>query len=236
MDTCRLFACITDGKTQEIEVARLWKFAPGTVVVMDRAYVDYKWWERMTQQGVYFVTRCRRDLHYEVIEKRSLPKNRNIRADEIIHFTNYRKGQHYQTRYRRIVLWDDDKQQEVVFLTNHLTWGPTTVAAVYRDRWQIECFFKALKQLLRIRTFVGTSPNAVKTQIWTALIAILLLKYLQLRSTFPWSLSNLCALLRQQLFVYRDLFTWLDQPFHPPPALAAALAQQLELPINWDSR
>jgi hypothetical protein len=96
--------------------------------------------------------------------------------------------------------------------------------------------FKALKQLLRIRTFVGTSPNAVKTQIWTALIAILLLKYLQLRSSFQWSLSNLCALLRQQLFVYRDLFNWLDQPFQPPPALAEALAQQLELPINWDSK
>jgi hypothetical protein len=229
------FACITDGKTQEIEVARQWKFAPGTVVVMDRAYVDYKWWEQMTEDGVFFVTRCRRDLHYQVLERREIPQNRNIRSDEVIQFTNYRKGQRYLTRYRRIVLWDESKQQEVVFLTNHLQWGATTITAVYRDRWQIECFFKALKQLLRIRTFVGTSANAVKTQIWTALIAMLLLKYLQLRSSFSWSLSNLCALLRQQLFVYRDLFAWLEPPFQPPPALAEALAKQIELPIHWDS-
>jgi hypothetical protein len=230
------FACITDGKTQEIQVARQWKFAPGTVVVMDRAYVDYKWWEQITEEGVFFVTRCRRDLHYEVVERREVPQNRNIRCDEVIQFTNYRKGQHYRTQYRRIVLWEESKQQEIVFLTNHLQWGATTVTAVYRDRWQIECFFKALKQLLRIKTFVGTSANAVKTQIWTALIAILLLKYLQLRSSFSWSLSNLCALLRQQLFVYRDLFAWLEQPFQPPPALAEALAKQLELPIHWDSK
>jgi hypothetical protein len=132
------FACITDGKRQEIQVAREWNFAPGTVVVMDRAYLDYKWWEQMTQNGVFFVTRCRRDLHYEVVESREVPQNRNIRSDEVIRFTNYRQGQHYFTPYRRIVLWDESKQREIVFLTNHCQWGATTTAAVYRDRWRIE--------------------------------------------------------------------------------------------------
>ena len=96
--------------------------------------------------------------------------------------------------------------------------------------WQIELFFKALKQNLRIQTFVGTSANALQIQIWTALIALLLLKYLQLRARFGWSLSNLAALLRQQLFVDRDLFSWIDQPFQPPPQLAP-IAEQI--PLSW---
>ena len=107
--------------------------------------------------------------------------------------------------------------------------GATTIAAVYRDRWQIELFFKALKQCLRVKTFVGTSPNALKIQIWTALIAMLLLKYLQLRSTFGWSLSNLVALLRQQLFVYRDLWVWINKPFQAPPPLVEISEAQLAL-------
>jgi IS4 transposase len=104
----------------------------------------------------------------------------------------------------------------------------STIAKIYRDRWQIEVFFKALKQSLRVKTFVGTSANALKIQIWTALIAMMLLKYLKLKSSFNWSLSNLVALLRQQLFVYRDLWTWLDCPFTPPPPLEG-LHDQLQL-------
>ena len=120
---------------------------------------------------------------------------------------------------RRIEVWDEAQQRTLVFLTNHRRFAASTIAAIYRQRWQIELFFKALKQNLRIKTFVGTSPNALQIQIWTALIALLLLKYLQLRARFGWSLSNLAALLRQQLFVYRDLFAWIDQPFQPPPLL-----------------
>jgi IS4 transposase len=117
----------------------------------------------------------------------------------------------------------------LVFLTNHLELAAATVAAVYKERWQIELFFRALKQSLRVKTFVGTSANALKTQLWTALIAMLLVKYLQLRSTFGWSLSNLVALLRQQLFVYRDLWTWIDDPFQPP--ISASLPKQLALQL-----
>jgi len=105
----------------------------------------------------------------------------------------------------------------LVFLTNHLTFGPTTIARIYKDRWQIELLFKALKQHLKVKTFVGTSANALHIQLWTALIALLVLKYLQLRSTFGWSLSNLVALLQFQLFTHRDLWTWLNAPFTGPP-------------------
>jgi Transposase DDE domain len=114
----------------------------------------------------------------------------------------------------------------VVFLTNYRGFAASTIAVVYRQRWQIELFFKALKQNLRIKTFVGTSPNALQIQIWTALIALLVLKYLQPRARFGWSLSNLAALLRQQLFVYRDLFAWIDEPFRPPYCSTPA-------PSNW---
>jgi hypothetical protein len=107
--------------------------------------------------------------------------------------------------------------KHLVFVTNHLGLGPTTIARIYKDRWQIELFFKALKQNLRVKTFVGTSANALHIQVWTALIALLLLKFLQLTATFGWSLSNLVALLRMNLFVYRDLWTWVNEPFAAPP-------------------
>jgi hypothetical protein len=163
-----------------------------------------------------------------VREARPLPQKGNIRSDQIIGL-----GSHwYQQKHplRRIEIAVPAGEEPVVLLTNHLTFGPTTISRIYRDRWQVEVFFRALKQNLRVKSFVGTSANALKIQIWTALIAILLLKYLQLRASFGWSLSNLVALLRQQLFVYRDLFTWLNQPFEPPPDPAPAPAQ---LPLAW---
>ena len=130
---------------------------------------------------------------------------------------------------RVVTVWDEEKKEEIQFLTNHVKFGATTIARIYKERWQIEIFFKAVKQLLRVKTFVGTSANALKTQIWTALIAMLILKYLKLKSSFGWSLSNLVALLRQQLFVYRDLYGWLDDPFQAPPVLAGIHDGQLRM-------
>ena len=104
-----------------------------------------------------------------------------------------------------------------VFLTNNLELGATTIVAIYKNRWQIEIFFKALKLYLKIKTFVGTSANAVRIQIWTALISILILRFLQLRSQFNWSLSNLEALLRMNLFNHRDPWAWLNHPFQIDP-------------------
>lgn len=221
------FAVITEGRTPEINIARKFQFTPGTIVVFDRGYVDYKWYQNLNEDGVFFVTRLRHDAHYRVLERRSIPENRNIRRDEIIELgsPHYRQVSHL----RRIEVWSEERQEILVLLTNHLSFGPTTIAQIYRERWKIEVFFRHLKQNLRIKTFVGTSANALHVQIWTALIAILLLKYLQLRARFGWSLSNLVALLRQQLFVYRDLQTWLDEPFQAPPALAGLHDGQLAL-------
>ena len=224
------FVVITSGKTQEIAVARRLRFQPGTILIMDRAYVDYTWFERLSRQGVFFVTRLRCDAHYRVLESRPLPQRGSILSDQIIQL-----GSHWYRQpspLRRIVVEVPDWDHPLVLLTNHRGLGSTTVARIYRERWQVEVFFRTLKQNLRTKTFVGTSGNALKIQIWTALIAMLVLKYLQLRASYGWSLSNLVALLRQQLFVYRDLFTWLNQPFEPPPALQPPDAVQLPLRLG----
>src|ERR1700674_489102 len=222
------YAVITDGKKSDIQVARKMKFAPGTVLVMDRGYNDYDWFWKLTDQGGFFVTRMKDNAVYDVVEKREIPQKGNVRRDEVIYFLSMAAaGKEYF--FRRIEIWDEEKQRTIVFLTNHLEFGATTIAAIYKDRWKVELFFKAIKQNLKIKTFLGTSANAVHTQIWTALIAMLVVRYLQLKSTFGWSLSNLVAMLRLQLFVYRDLHAWLDSPFEAPPVLEGIHDAQLVL-------
>ena len=221
------FACITDGKKHDVTIGRTLRFQPGTIVVFDKAYVDYDWWEQMTAEGVYFVTRFKQDLKIEVTAAREVPQNSNVRRDQDIRIRPYRRD--FTLLLRLVTIWDEEKQEEITFLTNHLKFGATTIARIYKERWQIELFFKALKQLLRVKTFVGTSANALKTQIWIALIAMLVLKYLHLKSQYGWSLSNLVALVRQQLFVYRDLYLWLDAPFQAPPVLTGVHDGQLVL-------
>jgi Transposase DDE domain len=222
------FAVITDGKQSDQAVARTLHFEPGTILVIDRGYVDYRWWQALTDDGVYFVTRFKKDMKFKVIEEREVPKTGGILGDQEIQLCGGR-GDQLTMQLRLVTKWDKEKEEEIQFLTNHLKWGATTIARIYKERWQIEIFFKALKQLLRVKTFVGTSENALHVQIWTALIAMLLLKYLQMKSKFGWSLSNLVALLRQQLFVYRDLYRWIDVPFEAPPALAGIHDGQLAL-------
>lgn len=222
------YAVLTDGKQSEMEVAKSMSFQAGTMLVFDRGYPDYDWWLSLTRSKVHFVTRLKNNASYGVICQREVPKGGVIIRDEEIVLTSQQEiGP--EARLRRIEVWVEEKQDSMVFLTNNFKLAASTIAAIYKERWQIELFFKSLKQSLKVKTFVGTSNNAVQIQIWTALIAILLLKYLQMRSTFAWSFSNLVALLRHQLFVYRDLMTWLNNPFQAPPALDGIHDQQLPL-------
>ena len=131
---------------------------------------------------------------------------------------------------RRVKVWDRANEREIVLLTNHLTLGATTIGAIYKDRWEIELFFKALKQNLKVKTFVGTSRNALMIQIWTALIALLLLRWLHHLSKAGWSFSNMAAMLRLNLFTYRDLMMWLDEPFLIPPVVP----EPVQLPLLHD--
>lgn len=211
------FGIITDGKVHDVKAAHQIGFAPGTIVVDDRGYNDYRLFAKWTDAQIFFVTRMKDNALFEVVDEREPPKNRKILADQTIRLTGVGAPEKCPHLLRRIEAVRDDTGEVLVFLTNHHALGASTVAAIYKDRWQIELFFKALKQNLKIKTFVGTSANAVKTQLWTALISMLLLRYLQLSSRFGWSLANLVALLRMNLFTHRDLMTWLDQPFVTPP-------------------
>jgi Domain of unknown function (DUF4372)/Transposase DDE domain len=223
------FAVITEGKKHEVRVARQMRFTPGTILVFDRGYADYEWFASLIKQGVYFVTRLKENADYGVVEELAIPQRRGVLRDQVIFF--YKPAQAgIDAYFRRIEFYDEEHDRVLVFLTSHTGLAAATIAAVYKERWQIELFFRALKQSLRVKTFVGTSAQALKTQLWTALIAMLLVKYLQLKSTFGWSLSNLVALLRQQLFVYRDLWVWIDNPFQPPP-IPEALPEQLALQL-----
>jgi hypothetical protein len=211
------FAIITDGKISDVKVAHQFHFDPGTIVVYDRGYNDYALFGKWTAQGVYFVTRMKDNAIYDVVGEKKVPQNSHILKDEQIEFKDPKAREKCPHPLRRIEVFDPEKKEVLVFLTNNMDLGATTIASIYKERWQIELFFKALKQNLKIKTFVGTSANAVKTQIWTALIAMLILRFLQLRAQFNWSLSNLVALLRMNLFTHRDLWDWINKPFEIPP-------------------
>ena len=221
------YAVITEGKVADITEGRKMTFQPGTLVVFDRGYADYTWWLELTRGGVNFVTRLKDTASYGIVESRPVPKASNVLLDEVIVLVSQQEiGP--EARLRRIEVWVEEKQTTMVFVTNNMKLAAQTLARIYKERWQLELFFKALKPCMKIKTFVGTSENAVQIQIWTALIAMLILKFLQLKSTFNWSLSNLIALLRQQLFVHRDLWTWINDPFQAPPEVEDP---QLMLPL-----
>jgi hypothetical protein len=222
------FCHITEARKYDVVVAREWEFARGTIIVVDRGYTDFRWFRTLTERGVFFVTRLKKGTLYEVVEERAIPQRGRVLRDAVIRLkSRILEG---SSPDLRLVQYRDDEGRTYEFLTNQLQFGSTTIASIYEQRWQIELFFKAIKQNLRIKTFVGTSANALHIQVWTALIAILALRYLQLRSTFGWALSNLVAMLRFNLFAYRDLWSWLNNPFSPPP-----LPQPAQLTLNWDS-
>lgn len=221
------FALITKAKQHDRTVAGRFNLKPGSIVAFDRAYNDYSLFSTWTVNGIFFVTRQKENAVYEVVEQRRPPRHRFILSDEIIRLTGPRAEEKCPHPLRRVVVWDRDNDREIVLLTNHLEFGASTIAAIYKDRWEIEIFFKTLKQHLKVKTFIGTSENALRIQIWTALIALLLLKYLHHLSKFGWSMSNLATMLRLNLFTYRDLLEWLHNPFGNPPDLPLV---QLRLP------
>jgi hypothetical protein len=217
------FAVVTPGKVADIQVGRQMRFPSGAIIVFDRGYNDFAWFERLTRDEVFFVTRLKRRTRYAILEERR-PKGKGVLRDETIILDRdlERPDAIY---YRRVVFQPPDREEPFEFITNNFDLAPATIAAIYKDRWQVELLFKALKQNLRIKTFVGTSANALHIQIWSALIAMLILKYLQMKSRYGWSLSNLIALLRFNLFSHHDLWSWLNDPFPvpSPPELAAQL-------------
>jgi len=224
------YVLITEAKRSDVKLADSFALNPGSIVAVDRGYTDYALFGRWTMAGVSFVTRLKDNAAYEVVAECEIPANRAIVVDQIIRLTGAPAQRDCPCLLRRVVVWDAENEQEIVLLTNLLEFGATTIAAIYQERWQIELFFKALKQNLTVKTFVGTSENALRIQIWTALIALLLLKWLHHLSKARWSLSNLASMLRLNLFTYRDLTAWLNDPMETPPVVPAP--EQLTLVLT----
>ena len=210
---------ITDGKTADNKGAYDIPLLKGSVIVADRFYNDFSLLNVWDSNGVFFVLRHKDNLQFTSIRENPLPDNRyqHILKDEIIELTGYQSVKKYPKRLRRVAVWDEDNQQVIELITNQTSWTANTISELYKSRWQIEIFFREIKQLLHIKSFIGTSENAVMIQVWTALITILLLKFLQSLSKYGWRLSNLVAFIRLNLFVKIDLQIWLDNPFDHPP-------------------
>jgi putative transposase len=203
------FVSLTDGKTTDIEAGRVLAFPTGSIVVFDRGYTDYAWYNQLTQKGIFFVTRLKRNAQYRIVKRQKVASHQGLRSDQIIEFTGLQAHQHCPIRLRRIGYYDGETGKHYVFLTNHFALSAKTIADVYKQRWQIELFFKWIKQNLKIKTFLGTSKNAVMTQIWIALCVYLLLAFIKFQSTLDKSMRQILQLLQINLFEKRDLYTLL---------------------------
>lgn len=206
---------ITNGKTADNKGAYDIPLLKGSVIVADRFYNDFSLLNVWDSKGVFFVVRHKENIQYTVIKDNPLPQNKHqhLLKDEIIELKNDGSKQKYLGQLRRIAIWDDINKQTIEVITNQLSWVANTIAELYKSRWQVEIFFREIKQLLHIKSFIGTSENAVLIQIWTALITILILKALKAMAKFNWHQSNLVAFIRLNMFVKINLLLWLDKPF-----------------------
>ncbi len=206
---------ITNGKTADNKGAYEIPLLKGSVIVADRFYNDFSLLNIWDSSGVFFVIRHKENIQFVTVKENELPENRHqhILKDEMIELRNGVSKQKYPKKLRRVAVWDDVNKQTIEIITNQMTWTANTISELYKSRWQIEIFFREIKQLLHIKSFIGTSENAVMIQIWTALITILILKALKAMAKFNWHLSNLVAFIRLNLFVKIDLQLWLDHPF-----------------------
>lgn len=214
-----VFVDMTNGKVHDVKAAHDIEFPAASIVVADRAYVDFKWMSQLDDSGVFFVIRGKENIKFDLTEREPRPsdqKNTTIDVDWNVFLTLPTTRKKYDKQLRMVQVWDEETEQYLELLTNNFTWTASTIAELYKRRWSIESFFKDIKSNLKIKSFIGTSPNAVMIQIWTALITILLLKVLQKEAKHTWHLSNLVAFVRLNLFVKIDLKLWLDKPFLDP--------------------
>lgn len=222
------FAIMTCGNVHEQKVAPSIPLEQGDVAVFDKAYNGLEWLQVLDNKGVFFVTRLKDNARYRIRQRNDTSKHDTIYSDHYIELTGFYSKRKYPGLLRRIRSRDRKTGNIIVLLTNNFTWSPRTIAKIYKERWQIELFFKTLKQQLKVKSFVGTSRNALLSQLWVALIAYLLLSYLKFKSKFSWSLYTLCTVLPANLFARRNLWDWLNAPFHeqsrhrPDPQLKLA--------------
>lgn len=207
------FATVTEGKTSDIEVGRMLDFPRGSIVVFDKGYTDYKWFKHLTGRGIFFVTRIRKNAIWRVEARHPADRTTGITSDQLITLTAVKPQKLGMPLLRRIGYRDAETGIHYEFLTNNFQLSAQTIAAIYKERWQVELFFKWIKQNLKIKSFIGNSKNAVLTQIWVALCSCLLPAYLKFSAKLGWSLQKMLRLLQLNLFMRRDLMALLrDDP------------------------
>ena len=207
---------VTAGQVHELEVARRLSFARGDLLLLDRGYVDFAWLHSLHRRGVGFVTRLPRHVRYRVIEERPGAPDSPVTADQLVRLSTHYSQRHYPDTLR-LVHYRDPDGKDYVFLTNLPDLPDQTVADLYRQRWQIETFFRWIKQNLRIKAFYGNSENAVLIQIWTAMIAYLLLLWLKLKSSVGWSILDLTRLVKTLIMERCNLWALLSPRTSDPP-------------------
>lgn len=199
------FVDITDAKVTDIDQAKKIKLPQGAIVVMDRGYNDYKWFQELDTDGVWFITRLKKNASYKVVERRGVDKTTGVTSDQIIEFKKTSK-QASPLRLRRVGYYDKETRKRYYYLTNQMDLPAKTVADVYKDRWKVELFFKWVKQNLKIKKFFGHSRNAVMTQIWIALITMLILAFLTFKAKAGVTITELLNLLQINLFERRNIW------------------------------
>jgi len=214
-DSCLpVFIRMTDGKTSDIEIAEKISFPKGSILTIDRGYLDFNFLRDLDSTGVFFVIRAKDNTVFDIVKTLILPeKSENIISDDHIVLIGQQTKNKYKKRLRLVQVTDPETGEIIPLLTNNFFWSPKTISELYKNRWEIETFFRTVKQNLKIKSFIGTSENAVLTQIWTALITILLLTVLKSKALYKWHMSNMVGFIRLNLFVKIDLFEWLNHPF-----------------------
>ena len=203
------FVTVTEGKKHDVTVGRTLEFPKGSIVAVDKGYNDYGWYNQLTEKGIFFVTRLKTNAKYRAVCRRPVLKNKGLICDQTIRFTGTQTAKKCPVQLRRIVYRDTETRKRYVFLTNNFKLSAKTITDIYKARWQVELFFKWIKQNLKIKSFVGTSKNAVMTQIWIALCVYLLLAFLKFQSKLQKSTQQILRILQLNLFEKRDLMALL---------------------------
>ena len=210
------FVAMTEGNIHEVKMAQHLKLQSGSIVVFDRGYIDYAWYNSLNLRNIWFVTRQKRNATYQVLERKAVSASSGLTSDQVIKLTGT-KASPCPIKLRRIGYRDPDTGKHYVFLSNNFKLTAKTIADIYKSRWQIEMFFKWIKQNLKIKTFIGTSKNAVMTQIWIALCVYLILSYLRFTSCMDRSIQQILKLLQLNLFDRRDLIPLIQGRNVDPP-------------------
>ena len=204
------FVTLTDGRCHDVRVVKDNRYdfpalLPDSIITFDRGYYDFNWFYSLHLNRVSFITRAKQNLKYEVTGQQQVSKNKGVISDQIIRLTGYYQQQYYPEKLRLITFYDSNKKEELVFITNNFKLAAATIAELYKHRWQIELFFKWIKQNLKIKSFLGTSENAVMTQIWAAMIYYLLLAFIKFQTRYAYSLHELTRIIGETLMEHVDI-------------------------------